>query len=73
MSQFNRTYEGTASQGSTFLFTEAYGAERASFEGFRDVVFFGAFVLLAAGSAVLIALGRPSALVASIESALRSL
>ena len=73
MSEFNRMHEGTASQGTTFLFTEAYGARDTSLEAFRDAVFFSAFALLASGSAVLLALGRPSALMASVESALRAL
>lgn len=73
MSQFNRMHEGTASQGTTFLFTEAYGARSAALETYRDALFFSAFALLAAGSAILLALGRPSALMASVESALRAL
>lgn len=73
MSQFNRMQEATLNQGSTFLFTEAYGAENSSLEGLRDAVFFGAVALLASGSAILLALGRSSALMASVETALRAL
>lgn len=73
MSQFNGTYEGTMSQGTTFLFTEAYGARNTAIETYRDALFFSGFALLAAGSAILLALGRPSALMASVESVLRAL
>lgn len=73
MSEFNGTYEATMSQGTTFLFTEAYGTRSHSLETYRDALFFSAFALLAAGSAVLLALGRPSALMASVESVLRAL
>jgi len=73
MRQFNRTHEETLKQGTTFLFTEAYGTYSPGLETVRDAAFLTAFALLAAGSALLLSLGRPSALIASVESALRSL
>lgn len=73
MRQFIRSREEVIRLGSTFLFTEAYGAEASSLERVRDAAFFAVFALLASGSAVLLSLGRPSALMASVESALRAL